>query len=844
MKKSVGPVRILNRQLILVLGVVLSVAAFGIVAWQASAKAAYIENSPDTPLDQKMNKDAGAARELKNTQDDRRKESLRAKAATGSPGKNQKKTIIVGSSDHNDTSEPLRKMVQLPLRGKSEERLEDNENPKIPHSDTHIDVPDEAKEESFVTRLTMSTPDMPGPVMNFDGIGFPGVACNCSPPDTDGEVGATQYVQMVNEGYQVFNKSTGASVLGPASIVSLWSGFGGLCETNGNGDPVVLYDQMANRWIITQFAGTSVPTDECIAVSTTSDATGTYNRYSFHLGTTFFDYPRLGVWPDGIYMSMNVFNTAGTAFLGPQAFAFDRTAMLAGTPATFVTPGPTGGPNEDSFLPADLDGSTLPPVGTACPFVETPFGGTYRTFLFHVDFAKPANSTFTLHASPTAAGFTELCPTGRGCIPQSGTAVSLDGIGDRLMHRLPYRIVGGVERIVGNFTVSSGGVAGIRWFELRNVTSGTESVFQESTFQPDTTWRWLGSAAQDQAGNLAIGYSASSGSINPQIRYTGRLAGDALNTLGQGESHIMDGAGSQTSSGNRWGDYSALTVDPVDDCTFWYTQEYYASTATVNWRTRIASFKYASCGGPPVAAVAFQNSAITTGNNLIEPGECNTVNIGLTNLGNAAATSVSATLSTSTPGVTVTSATSAYPDIASNGGVQTNTIPFQVSTDNTIACFSSINLTLTVTSAGGASPSVFNFTLPVGQAANPNYSFTSSTGIISPTGTLVTGSDQDDAVVTTTTPFAFTLYGKPVTSGQTITLGTNGMIQFVASGGAKGITNAALPSATFGATTTVLMPYWDDLDMSPVTTGGGIYTETTGVTPSRIFKVEWRAPLR
>ena len=156
----------------------------------------------------------------------------------------------------------------------------------------------------------------------------------------------------------------------------------------------------------------SVPTDECIAISTTSDATGTYNRYAFHLGTNFFDYPHLGVWPDGYYMAMNVFNSAGTAFLGPQAFAFDRTKMLAGLPATFVTPGITGGPSEDPFLPSDLDGSIFPPSGTANPFVSFPGSSppAYKVRLFHADFVTPDNTTFTLIGSPAAAGFTALCP--------------------------------------------------------------------------------------------------------------------------------------------------------------------------------------------------------------------------------------------------------------------------------------------------------------------------------------------------------------------------------------------------------------------------------------------------
>jgi hypothetical protein len=402
---------------------------------------------------------------------------------------------------------------------------------------------------------------------------------------------------MVNNGFQVFDKSTGASTFGPAGISTLWSGFGGLCENNGHGDPVVMYDQLADRWIVTQFAGTGNPTDECIAVSKTGDAAGAYYRYDFNLGTNFFDYPHLGVWPDGYYMSMNVFNSGGTASLGPQAFVFDRAKMLGGLAASFQTPGITGGPNEDSFLPADLDGYSLPPVGAPNSFVETPFTGTYRTWHFHVDFTTPANSTFTLFANPAAAGFTALCPGTRACVPQLGGtgANSLDGIGDRLMYRLAYRNIGGVESLVGNHTVNASAVAGIRWFELRGVTAGPETVFQESTYQPDTTWRWMGSAAMDNQGNLALGFSASSATINPQIRYAGRLVTDAANSLAQGEATLFAGTGSQTGSGNRWGDYSAMSVDPSDDCTFWYTQEYYSATSAFNWRTRIGNFKYPIC---------------------------------------------------------------------------------------------------------------------------------------------------------------------------------------------------------------------------------------------------------
>src|SRR5262249_24591244 len=223
--------------------------------------------------------------------------------------------------------------------------------------------------------------------------------------------------------------------------------------------------------------------------------------------------------------------SSGTAFLGPQPFAFDRAKMLAGQPATFVTTGITGGSAEDVYLPADLDGSTLPPAGAPATFVEFPGGGAFRVFHFQVDFTAPETLSFTLLASPASAGFTLLCGFTRNCVPQSGTTSGLDAIADRLMFRLAYRNFGDHESVVGNFTVSSGGVAGVRWFELRNVTAGPVTVFQQSTYQPDTTWRWMGSAAMGKTRDIAPRYSASGGSTLPPPPYAGRLDQQAPHPL-------------------------------------------------------------------------------------------------------------------------------------------------------------------------------------------------------------------------------------------------------------------------------------------------------------------------
>ena len=499
-------------------------------------------------------------------------------------------------ADHSDISPAMRDVDPWPA-----ERVQEHEaaiNPKI-NTGVHKDQIDLTVQKGML--LGQLAPSIPDPILNFAGIPFPGVNCNCAPPDTNGEVGTTQYVQIVNTGYQVFDKATGTSLLGPASIVSIWTGFGGSCQTAGNGDPVVLFDQIANRWVITQFAGGL--TYECVAVSTTEDATGTYARYAYNLaavaGSALYDYPHLGVWPDAYYMSMNVFNTSGTAYLGPQGFAFNREKMLAGDPSAEIIVAPRQSPSMPPMQPADLDGHTLPPAGSPNPFVFFPDSGTYRVFHFHVDFANPASSSFTLFGTSPAAGFTQLCTFTRACVPQLGQSSSqnLDGLGDRLMYRLAYRNFGDHESMVGNFSVASGGVSGVRWFELRGVTDGPVSTFQESTYQPDSTWRWMGSAAMDGQGNIALAYSASSSTIFPELRYTGRLASDPLGTLPQGEATLHAGTGAQINTSNRWGDYSDMTVDPVDDQTFWFTSEYYDNTSSFNWRTRIGSFKLATDGG-------------------------------------------------------------------------------------------------------------------------------------------------------------------------------------------------------------------------------------------------------
>ena len=442
--------------------------------------------------------------------------------------------------------------------------------------------------------------------LNFDGIGdtsnTPANPCNCAPPDTNGAVGATQYVQIVNTAFGVYDKTTGALTAGfPKAINTLWSSLGNVpCANNNDGDPIVAYDQAAGRWIITQFSvtnGGSVGYWQCVAVSQTSDATGAYNLYTFDYGTVqFVDYPKLGVWSDGYYITYNIFNN-GQTFAGPKTCAWDRTAMINGaasaTQVCFQL-----GTSVNSILPADLDGSIAPPTGA--PNFQLSLGSNSLNFFkFHADFVNTANSTLTGPTSIPVASFSQAC-SGGTCIPQPSTSNKLDSLADRLMYRLAYRrFSDGHEALVVTHSVVVSGskrsqVDGVRWYELRNPSAGTPTVFQQGTFSPDSTNRWMGSIGMDKNGDIALGYSASSGSVFPSIRYTGRVPTDTAGTM-EAENSIFAGSFSQTGTLHRWGDYSAMQIDPSDDCTFWYTNEYLPANGSFNWATRIASFKFSSC---------------------------------------------------------------------------------------------------------------------------------------------------------------------------------------------------------------------------------------------------------
>jgi hypothetical protein len=437
--------------------------------------------------------------------------------------------------------------------------------------------------QSSATTATATTAGV-----SFDGIGINNYPVRYAPPDTTGAVGLTQYVQMVNAGFAVFDKATGAIVHGPTDTNTLWTG-AGVCGQYNHGDPIIVYDRAADRWILTQFAlpGGSQGFYECIAVSTTGDAAGSYHRYAFKY-KELNDYPKLGVWPDAYYVTYNMFR-GGMIFIGTKSCALERDRMLQGLSARQVCFQLSN--RYHSLLPADVDGATPPPAGSPNPQLRFA-AGALQLWSFKVNWTNTSNSSLTGPTSIAVAGFTQACGQ---CVPQPGTANMLDTISDRLMNRLAYRNFGTHQAMVVNHSVAANNAVGVRWYELRKSGTGQFGVHQQGTYGPaDGLYRWMGSAAMDKAGNIAVGYSLSGTSLFPSIAYAARNAGDPLGTLGA-ETTIINGTGSQVDNLHRWGDYSAMTVDPADDCTFWYTNEYLSTNGSWNWKTRIASFKLGSC---------------------------------------------------------------------------------------------------------------------------------------------------------------------------------------------------------------------------------------------------------
>jgi hypothetical protein len=441
-----------------------------------------------------------------------------------------------------------------------------------------------------VRQMLYSTSQMTAPITSFDGLGYgfsgpAGTFYVNAPPDANGDVGPNHYVQVVNFGFAVFGKS-GKILYGPVKLNTLFSGFGGPCEQWNNGDPVVLYDSLADRWLVSQMAGGFVPTSECIAISQTADPTGGYYRYAFQYGTA-IDYPQIGIWPDAYYVTYG----------GPDLHccALERAKMLTGSPASqqCLSAGQSGATPQ----PADLDGSRPPPAGAPNSMISYD-GAKLQSFQFHVDWADPSK---TVLVGPMAvAGVAPFSLSSWVAQPNTTQGLHPNTGGIR---RLAYRNFGDHESLVTAHGVGAGTSSGVRWYEFRLDGKRNPVVHQQGTYAPDAAYRWLGSAAIDQAGGIALGFSLSSSSIYPSLRFTGRVATDPPGMMTLPEGKLVDGAGSQQGT-NRWGDYASMSVDPADDCTFWFTSEYIDVLG--NAQTRIGSFRLDGC---PAAPFDFQLQA-------------------------------------------------------------------------------------------------------------------------------------------------------------------------------------------------------------------------------------------
>ncbi|MDQ2943845.1 MAG: hypothetical protein M3R21_09295 [Candidatus Dormibacteraeota bacterium] len=716
-----------------------------------------------------------------------------------------------------------------------------------------------------------TTPSLTAPTLgaNFDGVGQglgSYVVC-CAPPDTNGAAGPNDYVQTVNLDFAVFNKTTGAVRYGPVPMNTLFAGFGGGCQFDNDGDPTVIYDAAAGRWLISQFAVTTTHYLNCVAISRTSDPTGSYNRYSFSYAD-FPDYPKFGVWNDGYYVSLNLF-AGGIFFAGAGACAYDRARMLQGLSATqicFRTSTAYGG-----LLPSTIDGATPPPAGAPNYFVGINTSTTLVSWKLHADWVTPANSTFTGPVSLTVPAYTSSCATfARGdCVPQGGTSRKLESLADRAMYRLAYRNFGDHEALVFNHTIEVGSGAtlhsGVRWYELRP-SSGNLTVFQQGTYSPDNNWRWMGSIAMDKSGNMALGYSVSGTSLSPGIRFTGRLAGDAAGTMSQGENIIVNGGGSQTGTLARWGDYSSMAIDPVDDCTFWYTNEYLKTSGSFNWSTRIASFKLPGCGSPDFSI------AVSPGSQTVAQGSSTTYTATVTPSGG-----FTGTVSLSASGLPAGAVASFNPASVTTSGSSTMTVttasttPTGTSvltvtgTSGTLTHSATTNLVVTAPPTPDFSLSATPASQSVVQGASTSYAATvtptngftgtvtfgatglpaGATATFNPTSVTTSGSSTMNVTTSTTTPtgsYPITITGTSgsLTHSATVTLVVNAPADFslAATPASQSVVQGSSTSYTVNITRTGGFTSEVTFSLSPLPTGAaGTFNPTTASGASSALNV-------
>ena len=552
--------------------------------------------------------------------------ALAAPAVATTPARtaDQARPVFADNVAH-DVSAPLSVLARAPrsLDSRSAHLPEERGAPGA-STPTQRSSADPAAQTAEVATATV------GPTLaNFEGLSnqdnFTIFGGRVNPPDPVGDVGPNHYVEMVNLVFAVYSK-TGARLLGPVDTGTLWQGFAVPDCTDPSGDPIVVYDQLADRWILSQFTtrgldDPTLPFYNCVAVSTTGDPTGSYYRYAFTTGLNFPDYPKYGVWTDSYVITTREFGPTVEYRIG--VYGLEKNKMLNGQPARSVSFFIDGNDPEllplvgDGLLPVDIDGKQKPPTDTAIPIVGTQddgggYGATFdalNVWDLRVKWRSTPVASLTLSAQLPTAPFDSIfpcAPTSRDCLPQPGITnpdqyLDILSYRQRPTWRLAYRNFKGYETLVTTQSVeATPGVAGMRWYELRRA-NGAYSLFQQGTYAPsDGVHRWMGSVAQDKKGNMALGYSVVNGvSVFPGIRYTGRLAGDATGQMTLGEGIVVNGSGVQTTLNSRWGDYTSMNVDPVDDCTFWYVNEYYTLAGELSspagWQTRIASFKLPGC---------------------------------------------------------------------------------------------------------------------------------------------------------------------------------------------------------------------------------------------------------
>jgi hypothetical protein len=480
-------------------------------------------------------------------------------------------------------------------------------------------------------QTTAASPAIPAPIRNFEGMSnqdnFDVFGFRVNPPDPVGDVGPNHYVEMVNLVFAVYDK-TGAKLLGPVDTGSLWADFAVPDCTDPSGDPIVLYDQLAGRWLLSQFTTSGLddpnkPFWNCVAVSTTGDPTGSYYRYAFETENFQFfpDYPKYGVWTDSYVITTREFGP--TVEYGIGVYGLEKNKMLNGQPARAVSFFLDGNDPAilplvgDGLLPADIDGKQKPKSDAAISLVGTQdndasYGATFdalNIWDLRVKWRSQPQASLVLNTQLPTAPFDSIYPCAPGprdCLPQPGISdptryLDILSYRQRPTWRLAYRNFKDYEALVTNQSVEAlPGQAGARWYEMRR-TGNVYTLYQQGTYAPnDGVHRWMGSVAMDGKGNMGLGYSVVNGTdVFPGIRYTGRLAGDPLGQMTLGEGVIMNGTGVQTTTNSRWGDYTSMNVDPVDDCTLWYVNEYYTpegqASSPAGWQTRIASFRLPGC---------------------------------------------------------------------------------------------------------------------------------------------------------------------------------------------------------------------------------------------------------